>query len=148
MPRIALIILSLGFLFSCSTEEMIERRETKLEGKWRIVKAKFDHDRRLFNEDVLDDFKADLLEFFPDYTLFYDQYSNKKRYYGNWFIEADKYFDGEEDVTDFYIVIDLFDADDNFLESFEWKINNLTKNKLNVEEYVDNGFYIFRLEKI
>jgi hypothetical protein len=127
---------------------MIERRESKLEGKWRIVKAKFDHDRKLFNEDVLDDFKADLVEFFPDYTLIYDQYSNKERYYGNWFIEADKYFDGEDDVTDFYIVIDLFDADDNFLESFEWKINSLTKNKLNVEEYVDDGFYIFRLEKI
>ena len=65
------ILLGLFLITSCSTEELIERREEGLIGTWVIDRARFDEDGLSFSDNVINEYRGDELTFFENGSLEY-----------------------------------------------------------------------------
>jgi hypothetical protein len=134
--------------FSCSDFARLERKEDRLIGTWEFDKAFYRNDWQLFRENVFDEFRGDIIQFYGDYSAIYDDASAGIIFEGDWgmFFERD-YF---EDDTDIEFYLDMHFWDDDTGESFAYytAVNWLTQNKLNVRARTRNGVYTFKLRKI
>ena len=75
MRTAVLLFLALTItLGSCTKEGIIRRKEDRLIGAWEFDKVFYKKDFALFRDNITDDFRHDIMEFFPDYTAVYDDY--------------------------------------------------------------------------
>ncbi|PPK88680.1 hypothetical protein CLV84_1650 [Neolewinella xylanilytica] len=135
------IVVLLG---ACSIEDRIERREDRLLGTWQIDKATFKDDNALFGSNVTNEFRGDVVTFFPDYTLLY-QTGVGTLFDGYWAISAVRDLD---DDTEFTLDADFFDFTGR--PDFQWlgTINRLTGNSLNITVFERGGVLQLRWDKL
>jgi hypothetical protein len=136
--------------FSCTPEARLERREDKLEGVWEFDKAFYRSDWDLFRDDVMGDFRGDLIEFYDDYSAVYEDASENTFFDGEWemFFECEwDYVDDEEEVA-FYLDMYFFDVDNRESFAYFTSVNLITKNKLHLKAHTRDGVYTFKLRKI
>ena len=146
-----LVILSIIITtFSCTPDARLERREDKLEGAWEFDKAFYRSDWDLFRDNVIDDFRGDVIEFYGDYAAVYEDASENTFFDGEWemFYQCEWDFVDDDEEVEFYLDMYFYDA--NNRESFAYftSINLITKNKLNLKAHTRDGVYTFRLRKL
>ncbi|MBK8504849.1 MAG: hypothetical protein IPL46_23140 [Saprospiraceae bacterium] len=105
MKNLILLGLTLVFLGSCSKEGIIRRKENKLIGAWEFEKVFYKKDGAIFRDNITSDFANDVIEFFPDYTAIYDDYSLKAIFDGEWdlVIDEDDVYDNSNSDLEFFV---------------------------------------------
>lgn len=137
---------------SCSKEGAILRREDRLIGAWEIEKVTYKRDVALFARDVTDEYMGDIMEFFPDYTAIYDDYSLGEIFDGDWRLlyEEDAYWDSDAEISDldFHLDANFYDdiADEEFF--FFGDINRLGSRVLQFDMLDRRGEFRFKLRRI
>lgn len=63
------ILLLFVLWIGCSIEDRIENREDLLIGSWLIDRASFKGDNDLFSDNLLSDFRGDIVTFYADHAL-------------------------------------------------------------------------------
>lgn len=147
------LLLGLACIFllgACSKESIIRRKENRLVGAWQFEKAFYKKDGALFRDNVIRDYANDVIEFFPDYTAIYDDYSLRSVFQGDWslIVDEDDIFDNSGSDLEFFVDAVFFD----FLHREDFvifgSIDKLNKNKLNLEGSDRYGRYTFKLERL
>ena len=141
-----LLLLLIGIIgvSSCTKEGIIRRKEDRLIGAWAFDKVFYKRDNALFRDNITHEYRNDVVEFFPDYTAVYDDFSLRAVFAGEWSIIAD------EDVDDLEIFVDAVFYDFLNREDFYLfgSIDRLNRNKLNLEASDRNGKFTFRLRRL
>src|SRR5690606_29435614 len=97
----------------------------------------------LFRDNITHEFTHDIIEFFPDYTAIYDDYSLQAIFQGEWhlIIDEDDVYDNSNSDLEFFIDAVFFD----FLNREDFyvfgSIDRLNRNKLNLEGSDRTGKY-------
>lgn len=148
MPKIIFpFLLALLFLPGCSLEERVERREDRLVGTWVIDRARFDEPGDLFRDNLDDEFRGDVLTFFADGSVFYEDRDGFD-FDGLWRITAVReQVDGERDV-EFFLDAEFFRASGNFAFAWIGVITKLTNNNFNLTVQEPGGSLILRLDRL
>jgi hypothetical protein len=148
MKRTILFSLAVIFLLSgCSPEQRLERKEDRLIGAWTFEKAFYNEDGALFRDNVIRDFEGDIIEFLPDFSCIYDDYSLRYAFWGDWIMHFDRgYYDDEPDI-DFFLDMTFFD-NGRVAFSYFSSVTLLTNNRLNLRVHDRRGVYIFKLRRI
>ena len=151
MKNALLICMAITFLLSaCSKEGIIRRKEDRLIGSWEFEKVTYKSDRDLFRDNITADYANDVIEFFPDYTAIYDDYSLRAVFDGEWslIVDEDDVFDGSNSDLEFFVDAVFFD----FLNREDFavfgSIDRLNRNKLNLEGRDRFGRYTFKLRRL
>jgi hypothetical protein len=147
-----LILFSLSFLFlaSCTKEGIIRRKENKLIGAWEFEKVFYKRDGAIFRDNITSDFANDVMEFFPNYTAIYDDYSLSAIFDGEWnlIIDEDDVYDNSNSDLEFFVDAVFYD----FLNQEDFyvfgSIDKLNRNKLNLEGSDPFGKYTFKLRRL
>ena len=143
-----LLCLSILFAFTaCSLEERIERREDRLLGTWVIDKARFDEPNELFDDDVDDEFKGDLIDFYRDGTTNYESINNDF-FTGFWrVVGLREEVDGERDV-EFLLDAEFFFPDGT--PAFTWvgRITRLGGEDLTLRIQEPTGELRLQLDRV
>lgn len=136
--------------FSCTLEGRLERKEDKLQGAWEFDKAFYRDDWDLFRDDVMDDFRGDIIEFYGDYSAVYEDDSENIIFDGEWEMFYECVWDHVDDEEDVEFYLDMYFFDDDNRESFAYftSVNLITKNKLHLKAHTRDGVYTFKLRKI
>jgi len=146
-----LILFCAGAIFllaGCSKEQLIERKEDKLIGAWEFDKAFYKEDRDIFRENIIHDFDNDIIEFYPDYSAVYDDYSLRAVFDGFWEVVVDDdYFDGESDL-EFFVNMGFYDYINNEAFGYFASITQLTRNRLKIRAHNNRGVFTFKLRRI
>ena len=142
--RGAILFCGLIVLFGgCSDEYVLDRKEDRLLGLWEFEKVFYKRDVALFRTDITEDFEDDLIEFYPDYTASYDDYSVGEVFYGEWVIFLER-VDDERDCYLEAVFYDFIWEEDFFVSG---GIDKLNKNKLHLEAFDAAGRYTFKLRR-
>ena len=143
--KFSILLLGLFLITSCSTEELIERKEDRIIGSWEIDRARFDEDGFSFSDNVISEYRGDELTFFADGSLEYIE-DNGEIYTGTWYIDAIR-GGGEDDNTLFTLDADFYDID-GFLV-FRWlgDIDKLTFQNFNLSISDRDGELRLRWDK-
>lgn len=148
MKTTLLSVIAILFLTSCSKEGAILRREDRLIGAWEIEKVTYKRDVALFARDVTDEFAGDIIEFFPDYSAIYDDYSEGAIFDGDWRLlyEEDSFWDDDASISDLDFHIDAIFYDHLVNEDFSFfgDIDRLGRNRLRFDMLDRRGEYRFR----
>ncbi len=150
MKNLLLLALSLLFVSACTKEGIIRRKENKLIGAWQFEKVFFKKHGALFRDNITHEFTHDIIEFFPDYTAIYDDYSLQAIFQGEWhlIIDEDDVYDNSNSDLEFFIDAVFFD----FLNREDFyvfgSIDRLNRNKLNLEGSDRTGKYTFKLRRL
>ena len=112
--RYAVLLLGIILISSCTIEDLIERREDRLIGSWEIDRARFDEDGFSFSDNIISEYRGDVLTFYSDGSLEYIE-DNGEVFTGTWFIDALR---GGEEGTEYTLDADFYDID-GFLV-FRW----------------------------
>jgi len=139
-------LLGLFIFSSCTTEDLIERREDRLIGSWEIDRARYDDDGFNFNTDnVINEYRGDELTFFEDGSLEYIE-DDGEFYTGTWYIDAIR-GQGDDGSTLFTLDADFYDVD-GFLV-FRWlgDIDRLTYRNFNISISDRDGELRLRWDK-
>lgn len=135
---------------SCSKEAIIRRKEDKLIGAWQFEKAFYKKDGAIFRDNVIREYANDVIEFYPDYTASYDDYSLRSIFQGDWslIVDEDDAFDHSSTDLEFFVdavFFDFLNREDFFIFG---SIDKLNRNKLNLESSDRYGSYTFKLERL
>lgn len=143
-----LVAVFVTTVFSCSDYARLDRKEDRLIGAWEFDRAFYRNDWDLFRDDVYDDFRGDIIEFYGDYSAIYDDASEGILYDGDWvmFFERE-YFDDDSDV-EFYLDMNFWDPETGETFSYFTSVTLLTRNKLNLRAHTRNGVFIFKLRRV
>ena len=142
-----LLLFALFVASGCSIEDRLERREDKLMGSWIFDKARFDEDGDLFNDNVIDDFRGDIITFYSDFTCTYDA-ANGQVFEGVWVMNAVRdQIDGESDV-EFLLDIDFFNLNDSHAFTWLGTLTYLTRNRLTLHVHERTGKFIFKFDRL
>ncbi|NND31892.1 MAG: hypothetical protein HKN76_04820 [Saprospiraceae bacterium] len=142
-----IIAVTLG---ACSKEGIIRRKEDKLIGAWEFEKVTYKKDGALFRDNITSDYANDVIEFFPDYSAIYDDYSLRSVFDGEWslIVDEDDVFDGSNSDLEFFVDAVFYD----FLHREDFyvfgSIDRLNRNKLNLEGSDRFGRYNFKLRRL
>lgn len=144
---LAFTALTLFLFTSCSKDYLISKREDKLEGYWDIEKVTYKEDGDLFRDNVSRFFSGDGIEFFSDYTAFYDDRSLAENFEGRWNIHVAEVGNFDDEDCEFFL--DMVFVDHVTGEEFGYfcTINLLTQRKLNLTAHDRRGVYTFKLRK-
>ena len=147
-PRLPLgIILLMMGSFSCTIEERLENKEERLLGTWEIEKAFYQDDNDLFRDNLTDEFEGDLLDFYDDFTVVYDDAQTREIFFGDWVLHAYRdYYDDDSDV-DFLLDMEFYDDRDDFAFAWFSHVTRLSWEKLHIRVQDRQGVYTFRLRK-
>lgn len=144
---LALLFLLTPLISGCSIQDRIERREDRLIGSWIIDRAFFYEDGNLFRDNLTNEFRGDVITFFPDFTLRYDA-ANGEIYDGVWAISALRdQEDGDPDV-EFLIDADFFDF--RGFVAFTWigQVQRLGSRNFNVRLQERTGELLLRWDRL
>lgn len=143
---LALIIITTSF--ACSDYARLERKEDRLIGAWEFDKAFYRNDGQIFRSNVIDQFNGDIIEFYEDYTVIYDDYSQGVVYPGEWELFFDRQWDGDDEDIEFFL--DMYFYDRYGRESFAYFtcVNLITRNKLHLRARTRNGWYTFKFRRL
>jgi len=150
MKNFILFCTCLFIVSSCSKEGIIRRKENKLIGAWEFEKVFYKRDNALFRDNITDEFANDVIEFFPDYTAIYDDYSLSAIFDGEWslIVDEDDVYDNSNSDLEFFVDAVFFD----FLNREDFyvfgSIDKLNRNKLNLEGSDRFGKYTFKLRRL
>ncbi|MBX2815170.1 MAG: hypothetical protein KTR24_04205 [Saprospiraceae bacterium] len=146
------VIVLVFLISSCTKEGAILRREDKLVGAWEIEKVTYKRDVALFATDVTDDYMGDIMEFFPDFTAIYDDYSLGEVFDGDWRLlyEEDAFWSEDAEISDLDFHLDATFYDHQVDEEFYFfgDINRLGRNKLHFDMLDRRGEFRFRLRRL
>jgi hypothetical protein len=150
MMKYLLFFAGIALLASgCSEEYLLERKEDKLTGAWEIEKVFYKSDRALFRDNVTDEYRYDVIEFYSDYTAEYFDYSLNVVFPGDWLIRLDRdnYYteDGSGSNMEYFIDAVFYDMFPEGDFAFFGSIDRLNKNSLNFEARDRRGTYTFKL---
>lgn len=141
------VLAALFLLSGCTADYRLERKEDKLIGAWTFEKAFYNEDGALFRDNVIRDFEGDIIEFFPDYSVVYDDYSLRYAFWGDWLMYYERSnYDNEPDV-EFYLDMTFFD-NGRVAFSYFSSVTLLTSNKLHLRVHDRGGVYTFKLRRI
>ncbi len=141
-------VLLATFTTSCSKEQRIIRKENKLIGVWEFEKVFYKKEGALFRDNITHEYRDDIVEFFPDYSAIYDDYSLGVVFEGIWSIYLDEDHIGDQSDLEFFVdavFYDFFSNEDFFLFG---SIDRLNRNKLNLEAHDRRGKYTFKLRRL
>ena len=143
--RLAILLLGIFIITSCTTEQLIERREDRLIGSWEIDRARYDADGLFNSSNITNEYRGDELTFFENGELEYIE-NNGEIFTGTWYIDAIR-GGGEDDNTLFTLDADFYDID-GFLV-FRWlgDIDRLTFNNFNISISDRDGELRLRWDK-
>ena len=150
MKNFLLFCTCLFVVSSCSKEGIIRRKENKLIGAWEFEKVFYKRDNALFRDNITDEFANDVIEFFPDYTAIYDDYSLSAIFDGEWslIVDEEDVYDNSNSDLEFFVDAVFFD----FLNREDFyvfgSIDRLNRNKLNLEGSDRFGRYTFKLRRL
>ncbi len=134
-------------LGSCTKEGIIRRKEDRLIGAWEFDKVFYKKDFALFRDNITHDFRHDIMEFFPDYTAIYDDYSLGAVFEGDWALIVDEDYRGDDLDLEFFVQAYFYD----FLNMEEFEIfggvERLNRNKLHLQAHDRRGTYTFKLRR-
>ena len=143
-----LILFVISLFSSCTIEERLERKEDRLMGAWVFEKAFYNDDNDLFRDNLTRDYEGDILEFFEDRFVLYEDVGTNEVFYGDWGLNATRrQFDDEQDV-EFFLDMEFYDDRDRFAFSYFSTVTRLTWNKLHFKVHDRAGVYTFRLRKL
>ena len=140
-----IILLGLFLITSCSTEELIERKEDRLIGTWEIDRARFDEDGFSFSDNVINEYRGDELTFFTNGALEYKE-DNGEIFTGTWYVDALR-GRGEDDTTEFTLDADFYDVNDNLVFRWLGDIDKLTYRNFNISISDRDGELRLRWDK-
>ncbi|MEM0993048.1 MAG: hypothetical protein AAF847_13775 [Bacteroidota bacterium] len=149
MKKIIISVLLASFLMaSCSNEALLNRRERRVIGVWEFEKASFKEDGDIFRDNLNDEFAGDVIEFFPDYTAAYDDFSLGAIFEGEWDLYLDRFDDGDESDAEFFLDMRFFDYING--EEFSYFTNaiRLTNNNMTLIADTRSGQFRFKLKKL
>lgn len=150
MKNFLLFCTCLFIVSSCSKEGIIRRKENRLIGAWEFEKVFYKRDNALFRDNITDEFANDVIEFFPDYTAIYDDYSLSAIFDGEWslIVDEDEVYDNSNSDLEFFVDAVFFD----FLNREDFyvfgSIDRLNRNRLNLEGSDRFGRYTFKLRRL
>lgn len=147
MRTILSVALLLTVLSSCSLDYRIERKEDRLIGRWAFDRAFFKDNNAIFRDDIFYEFAGDIIEFYPNYEASYDDSSERRLYWGEWEIFAQRPNRDDDDVEFF---LDMYFYDERGFENFSYigEVRRVTRNTLKIEAYDRFGEYTFRLRRV
>ncbi|MCB0689903.1 MAG: hypothetical protein KDC53_25360 [Saprospiraceae bacterium] len=150
MNKLLLFCTCLVLVTSCSKEGKIRRKENKLIGAWEFEKVFYKRDRALFRDNITSDFANDVIEFYPDYTATYDDYSLRAVFDGAWnlIVDEDDAYDNSATDLEFFVDAVFFDFLNHEDFSVFGSIDKLNRNKLNLEGSDRFGKYTFKLRRL
>lgn len=151
MKKILLFCVAITLLLSaCSKEGIIRRKEDRLIGAWEFEKVTYKADRDLFRDNITSEYANDVIEFFPDYTAIYDDYSLRAVFDGEWslIVDEDDIFDGSNSDLEFFVDAVFFDFLNRQDFALFGSIDRLNRNKLNLEGSDRYGRYWFKLRRL
>lgn len=131
----------------CTIEDRLERREDRLVGQWVFERAFYKDDNDLFRDDLTHQYEGDILEFFDDYFVIYEDWQTNEVFFGDWRLHAYRtYYDDDDDV-DFLLDMEFFDENDRLAFAYFSSVTRLTNQKLHFTVSDRRGVYEFRLRK-
>lgn len=136
------------FLSACSNDYRIDRRERRLIGAWEFEKAFYKPDNALFRDNITDQYRNDVVEFFGDYQAVYHDFSLRASFAGDWRIILDRDFYGEDNNVEFFVDAAFFDSVNGEEFFLFGSIDRLNQNKLHLESSDRFGCYTFRLRRL
>lgn len=139
------VLVGLSLLFSCSDEEILDRKEDKITGTWFFDKAFYKADNALFRNNVISDYAGDFITFYPDNTALYDDRSLNAIFDGEWFLFLDRYDDGEKIFTMEMAFYDYVNRSD-FV--YFGEMTRISRNNITLRVRDDRGEYTFKLDKL
>jgi len=145
MKRILFILSFFAILASsCSDDAILDRKERRLTGTWKIERATYKEDWAIFNDNVIGFYEGDHITFFEDYTANYDDNSLQTNFEGDWGLVLER---GDDEK---FIYVDMLFYDHVNDEDFSYfaEITFLTHRKLKMTVVTDDGRYRFKLTKI
>ncbi|MCB0667304.1 MAG: hypothetical protein KDC80_15865 [Saprospiraceae bacterium] len=146
-----LLFCTLVFIASsCTKEGIIRRKENRLIGAWEFEKVFYKKDGAIFRDNITHDFANDIIEFFPNYTAIYDDYSLNAVFDGEWdlIIDEDDVYDNSNSDLEFFVDAVFFDFINHEDFYVFGSIDRLNRNKLNLEGSDRYGKYIFKLRRL
>jgi len=152
MKQIYMLITASILVGGCSKEYQIFRKEDKLTGAWEFEKAFYKRDGAIFRDDVTSDFNNDVIEFHPDYSAVYDDYSVKALFDGWWDIKVDDdhYYNADGGSSELEFFLDICFDDYIHREEFCYfgSITRLTREKLHYKAHDRRGVFTFKLRRL
>lgn len=142
LPLYALLLIILGT--SCTDEQILNRKERRLTGTWKIERAKFRENWALFNDDVLGFYDGDHITFYDDYFAAYEDNSLRAVFDGDWAIILDR---DPEDDCDLFVDMAFYDYVNDETFSYFGEITFLTHNKMKITVVTPDGRYRFKFLK-
>jgi hypothetical protein len=137
---------------ACSLDYLIDRKEDKIIGTWEFDKVTYKKDNALFRKDITHQYRNDIIQFFPDYSAVYDDYSLNAIFDGWWsvIVDEDICCEGGEIHSDreFFldaVFYDFLNGEDFYLFGSIDRVNN---RKMHLEAFDNHGKYIFKLRKL
>lgn len=143
--KLLLVFAASSLFFSCSDEEILDRKEDKITGTWHFDKAFYKSDNALFRTNVISDYAGDFITFYPDNTALYDDRSLNAVFDGEWFLFLDRYDDGEKIFTMEMIFYDYVNRSDF---SYFGEMTRISRNNITLRVRDDRGEYTFKLDKL
>jgi len=146
--HVYLLLLVPFLLTSCITEWRLNNKEDRIMGVWEIEKAHYKEFGALFRDNITNRYNGDRIEFLPDFTVIYDDYSQRRFSYGEWELFATReYFDDDRDI-DFYVDMYFYDDRGGLLFDLNGAVQRLTYNRFTLRVPDRGGETILRMRKI
>jgi len=145
-----LFLLFVLFVFGCSKEALLIRKENKLEGQWKFKKVFYKADRSLFRENITRDYRDDLIDFLDDFSAIYEDFSQNEIHFGNWeiLLDRDTNFNGDDYDSDIEFFLDVcFEPGLDVDLCIFGSIAKLTRNKLTITAESRRGSFTYKLER-
>ena len=145
MKQFTLLFAAAAFLLTaCSNEALLNRRENRLIGVWEFDKASFKENGDIFRDNISNEFEGDVIEFLPNYTALYDDFSLGAVFDGEWELFLDRNGDDDE----YFLDMTFYDYVNN--ENFSYFTNaiKLTNNNMTLIANTPTGQFRFKLDKL
>ncbi|MEM1327954.1 MAG: hypothetical protein AAGI23_18490 [Bacteroidota bacterium] len=143
-----LTLVATFLLTACSNEALLNRRENRLIGVWEFEKASFKENGDIFRDNITNEFEGDAIEFLPNYTALYDDFSLNAVFEGEWELFLDRNADGDEDDAEFFLDMTFFDFVNGENFSYFASATKLTNNNMTLIANTQSGQFRFKLNKI
>lgn len=139
-----LLLLSTVILSSCTDDQILDRKERRVTGTWKIDRATFREDWSLFNDNVIGFYQDDQITFYDDYSAVYNDNSLQALFEGDWGLILER--DADDDRFT-YIDMRFFDTVNEEEFTYFAEITFLTHRKMKMTVITDDGRYRFKLIK-
>jgi hypothetical protein len=148
MRLLLVLAVAAFFLTSCSNEALLNRRENRLVGTWVFQKASFKENGDIFRDNISEDFEGDAIQFFPNYTALYDDFSLNAVFDGEWALFLDRDADGDDNDREYFLDMTFFDSVNRENFSYFTNVTRLTNNNMTLIANTQAGQFRFKLDKV